>query len=273
MSEKSISILGCGWLGYPLAKSFVQADWKVKGSTTTESKLSELNKEGILPFLIDISNISSANNIIDFLNSEILILNVPPSKNQGTLSLYNDLLPEIEKSSINKIIFISSTSAYSDHSGITTENNAAPDLNSPNKTLVYEYQFSNLSKIQTTIVRFAGLIGGSRHPGNFFKSGKPITNPNAPVNLIHLDDCINIISQIIEKDCWNEIINACADQHPSKKEFYTKASLALKLAAPKFSDNMGSSSQKIISNEKSKLILDYQYLHPDPMILLDNMNF
>ena len=49
-----ISILGCGWLGLPLAKALLKKKFHVNGSTTTVEKLDVLKDEGINPFLIDI---------------------------------------------------------------------------------------------------------------------------------------------------------------------------------------------------------------------------
>ena len=39
MSQNKIGIIGCGWLGLPLAKELISNNHKVKGSTTTEEKL------------------------------------------------------------------------------------------------------------------------------------------------------------------------------------------------------------------------------------------
>ena len=47
--RKKIAILGCGWLGLPLAKSLLSKGYKVKGSTTSESKLEILENAGVLP--------------------------------------------------------------------------------------------------------------------------------------------------------------------------------------------------------------------------------
>lgn len=47
-----ISILGCGWLGFPLAKALLLKGFSVKGSTTSSEKLATLEKAGITPFLI-----------------------------------------------------------------------------------------------------------------------------------------------------------------------------------------------------------------------------
>ena len=35
---KNVSVLGCGWLGMPLAISLLDEGYSVKGSTTTEKK-------------------------------------------------------------------------------------------------------------------------------------------------------------------------------------------------------------------------------------------
>lgn len=53
-----VSIIGCGWLGLPLAKFLVQKGFPVKGSVTTESKINQLASLGIKPFLINLLKIS-----------------------------------------------------------------------------------------------------------------------------------------------------------------------------------------------------------------------
>ena len=42
MQKETITILGCGWLGLPLAQTLVKEGYSVKGSTTTEDKLEVL---------------------------------------------------------------------------------------------------------------------------------------------------------------------------------------------------------------------------------------
>jgi UDP-N-acetyl-D-mannosaminuronate dehydrogenase len=48
----TISILGCGWLGKPLAVAFLAKNMKVKGSTTTQEKIQTLENSGIKAFQI-----------------------------------------------------------------------------------------------------------------------------------------------------------------------------------------------------------------------------
>lgn len=52
---KPISILGCGWLGLPLAKSLLEKGFSVKGSTTSIKKIALLEKFGIHPHIVTLS--------------------------------------------------------------------------------------------------------------------------------------------------------------------------------------------------------------------------
>ena len=76
---RQISILGCGWLGFPLAKELLKKDFSVYGSTTSSTKLSDLKVAGIIPFQILLNENSIEGNMTSFLeNSEVLLINIPP---------------------------------------------------------------------------------------------------------------------------------------------------------------------------------------------------
>jgi 3-hydroxyisobutyrate dehydrogenase-like beta-hydroxyacid dehydrogenase len=62
-----VSILGCGWLGLPLAKALVAENYTIKGSTTTPAKLDLLKEEDIEPFLIALSEAGPEGDMSDFL--------------------------------------------------------------------------------------------------------------------------------------------------------------------------------------------------------------
>jgi nucleoside-diphosphate-sugar epimerase len=250
----TISILGCGWLGFPLAQSLIKKGFHVNGSTTSADKIGVLNAAGIEPFLINLENLQI--NIDEFLKSEILIVAIP-SKN---IPAFKNLLLKIEKSEVRNVIFISSTSVYGDAAGIVTEDFAVNGVHAEIEAL-----FKNCSFLATTILRFGGLIGGERHPGKFFKN-RVIPEPDARVNMIHRDDCIAIIERVIKKNVWGKVFNCCADTHPTKLEFYTKSALDLGIEAPEFAER-NSKDYKIISNEKVKKILNFIFKYPDLMNL------
>lgn len=255
-SIKTISILGSGWLGLPLAESFINKGFVVKASTRSAEKITQLSALKAEAFIVDVDNIS--NSIQAFLNSSILIINITSKNIPG----FKQLLAEIEKSAIEKVLFISSTSVYDNLNQTIDESMGLESEHKPLSQI--EALFRASPKIETTILRFAGLIGYNRHPGRFFASGKVIKDPDGYVNLIHRDDCIAIITQLIEDDIWGEAFNCCADTHPKKRDYYPKAAKSIGMTTPKFA-NPGSTAFKIISNQKIKHRLNYHFLHADLM--------
>ncbi|MBK5210551.1 MAG: NAD-dependent epimerase/dehydratase family protein [Flavobacteriaceae bacterium] len=231
-----------------MAISLIQQGHKIKGSTTSEAKLSGFQEIGIVPFIINLDNLKE--NISAFLDSEILIVAIPSKNIEG----FKNLLSYIEKSPIKKVIFISSTSVYGNSNEVLTEESNT--LSSALTTI--EMLFKNSVRFDTTIIRFAGLFGYTRKPGNFFSKGRKIPNPEGFVNMIHQDDCLQLIEKIIEKNAWNQIFNGCADTHPTRREFYTKATLGIGIELPDFEDT-AEIQQKIISNKKSKKLLGFKY--------------
>jgi nucleoside-diphosphate-sugar epimerase len=251
-----LSILGSGWLGLPLAGHFASMGHHVKASATSEGRLPELLSLKVEPFIVDIRQLSGS--IQDFLQAHVLIINIPSK----SIEDFRNLLNEIELSGIEKVIFVSSTSVYEDRNKALFESDGEESSASP--LLTIENLFRSSRSIAATIVRFGGLIGYDRNPGNFFRGGRIIQNPDAPVNLIHRDDCIGIISRIVEQEVWGEVFNCCADTHPTKREFYAKAAKSIGAPVPECAGS-GAPSFKIISNEKVKRLLNYEFVHPDLM--------
>ena len=259
-----ISILGCGWLGFPLAKSLVEKGFSVNGSTTSENKLSILSSAGILPYLISVNENEIVGDFNAFLeNSEILIIDIPPKLrgdfSESFVSKIKNLIPLIEKSAVKKVIFVSSTSVYADSNSEITENTQPqPETESGKQLLEAERLLLSNSNFQTTVVRFGGLIGEDRHPIYFLAGRKNIENPDAPINFIHQKDCIGIIEAIISKGIYAEIFNAVTPFHPTRKDYYTQKAIELKLPLPEF-DTSKTSVGKLILSEKIENILDYQF--------------
>jgi nucleoside-diphosphate-sugar epimerase len=250
---KTISILGCGWLGFPTAIQLLKNNYSVKGSTTSPNKTTDFQDFDIDPYIISLENLENSK-ITAFLNSDILLIALPSKNIDG----FKNLLEYIKKSSIKKVLFISSTSVY------TTENKEVTEQSilKPTALLEIENLFKNCNQFKTTIVRFAGLFGYNRKPGNFFMNGRIIPNPNGFVNMIHQDDCVEILLQIILKQIWGETLNACADTHPKRREYYIKVKKDIGNEPPVFNET-DEVSYKIVSNEKLKQILSYSFKYPD----------
>jgi nucleoside-diphosphate-sugar epimerase len=264
MTQKNISILGCGWLGLPLATALISTNFSVKGSTTSQNKLSLLEDNKIQPFLLSLNENEIIGKVDAFLeNAEVLIIDIPPklrgNATENFVAKIKILIPFIEKSSIKKVLFVSSTSVYAeDNSIVTEETTPKPETEGGKQLLEVEKLLQKNASFQTTILRFGGLIGEDRHPIKFLAGKENIENPDGVINLIHQKDCIGIIMKIIETNSWNEIFNAVAPFHPTRVAYYTQKAIELNLVLPKFNHKKASFG-KIISSDKSKKILDYKY--------------
>ncbi|WPO79982.1 NAD-dependent epimerase/dehydratase family protein [Flavobacterium sp. KACC 22761] len=265
---KQISILGCGWLGFPLAKKLIEKGNSINGSTTSENKLAILKDSGINPFLVTLESESISESINAFLSeSEILIIDIPPklrainadSEKKVFVEKIKNLIPFIEKSEIKKVLFVSSTSVYGDDNSIITEETIPnPETESGRQLFLTENLLQENQNFETTILRFGGLIGEDRHPVKFLAGKENLENPDAPINLIHLNDCIGIIEEIINQSKWSEVFNAVAPFHPTREEFYSQKAIKMNLPEPKFSSEK-SNIQKVISSEKTETVLSYQF--------------
>jgi nucleoside-diphosphate-sugar epimerase len=258
----TVSILGCGWYGLPLAKALVATGIKVNGSTTSADKVETLQAEGIAPFIIDLSADNTSINS-DFFDCDVLVIAIPPKSRSGEGAEYvhklQRVIDAVQTGIVRKVILISSTGVYSDQNTELDEFSApAPNTPSGKILLDAEELFKSNGNLKTTIVRFGGLVGPGRDPGRFFASKKQIPNGLAPVNMIHLDDCIGLTLAVIHKDAFGYVFNACTPHHPAKFAFYTRAAAKSGLEQPVFIPELN--EWKIISGVNTNKVLGYDFL-------------
>lgn len=269
-NKTQISILGCGWLGLPLAVQLIEKGYIIKGATTRPEKTDLLREKGIEPFLIQLNPAINQDHSPSFFDSDALVVNIPPGRSRSDVAGFHltqirSLISALRHASISKVLFVSSTSVYPDLNRTLREEDAGKATRESGEALLQAEKMLHENPLfTTTIVRFGGLFGGERNPGRFL-SGKTLEhNGEAPVNLIHRDDCVSILSEIIAQERWGTVYNACADAHPSKKEFYTAAAQKLGIAPPVFTGKE-KGSYKVINSDKLKNELGYRFKYPDPL--------
>ncbi len=273
---KQISLLGCGWLGLPLAKTLIENGFSVKGSTTSMNKLLILEENKIEPFLISLFEDKIEGDITGFLkNSEVLVIDIPPGLRSSTSASFvakiQTLVTQIEKSEIKKVLFVSSTSVYEDVEifstplEVTEETPTNPETESGKQLVEVENLLLSNPNFNTIILRFGGLIGEDRHPIKYLAGKENVENPDGPINFIHQEDCIGIILEILEQlldsarsdNKTDKIIfNAVAPQHPTREEYYHKKAKNMNLPLPIFAKNTASKG-KIINSAKIETVLSY----------------
>jgi len=267
-NKAKISLLGCGWLGFPLALNLISRGFQVKGSTTSPDKTAILKEAGIDPYLVQFDSASKDPDLHDFLDADILIISIPPGRRSiDGLANYRKMAKTLNEqlpvSKVSKLIFISSTSVYPESNSTLNEFSAIdPETESGIVLAETEALLSRLN-MKVILLRLSGLIGPKRMPGRFFAGRINVPNGLAPVNMIHQDDVISLINCLIDSETAEGVYNGCSPSHPSKQEFYTLAAEAEQLNPPTFITEK--IRWKIISSERTEVELNFNYKYPSLM--------
>ncbi len=237
--KETISILGCGWYGFALAKRLVDEGYQVKGSTTSTDKLALLTAAKIDAYLL---NFAEAPPQLDlsFFDCDILIISIPPPKN--TSAAYQDYPTQIDhilglakQQAVKQLILISSTGVYpNDNLKVDERVIPQPDTASGKVLFAAEQLVLAEKALGTTLIRFGGLIGPDRNLAKHFAGKTAIPNGLAPINLIHLDDCLGLTLALIAQKAFGYIYHGVAPDHPTRAHFYSAACRAAQLPAPEF---------------------------------------
>ncbi len=269
--KKTILVLGLGWLGETLAVNLHEQGFEVKGTTTSLSKLKRLAH---LPFYVTRLELCE-NDIKGDLQSvmadvELIVITIPPGRQHQHLESYLGRMAFF-LSKVNpslKVIYTSSTGVYGNGELITETAPVQAKRAGAQEIVKVEALLHNKFGENLTILRLGGLIGPGRHPGRFFAANRAVKNPKGSVNLLHLNDAVNAIKAVIDKQLYGEIINLCSSTHPQRGVFYQTAAKSLNSTPPGL-DSVGSIENKVIDNSKSKHILGFQYQYDDLMAYLD----
>lgn len=258
----NVLIIGCGWLGKKTGQRLSEYGCTVYGTTRSVENFPELENHSIRPLQFEITDEHfDPSGLPDF---DVCLISLSPGRGEGRAK-YPSLISKLAgwlQNKTGQIMLFSSTSVYKGLKGTLTEEMAEPGTESDNVLLAAEGEIRKYIP-DALILRFGGLYGEDRHPVKYLAGRKGLGDGDAPVNLIHRQDIIEIIAGLIEKNVRAEVLNICCDKHPSRAHLYTTLANRFGLEEPVFRE--GGAEGKLISSEKVKKLLNYTFNHPDPM--------
>ncbi|WP_394147766.1 SDR family NAD(P)-dependent oxidoreductase [Shewanella atlantica] len=283
MKIKTVSIVGCGWFGLPLAKALVEQGYVVSGSKRKADAAAALTLDGISGFSLDLDKQQFNGVVIEegepgfdkptltelhqHLHTQAIVINIPPAmvKSPGAYLKRLGFLKRLMAGHVyQRIIFVSTTGVYPASEKPVTEDDAA--MHSPSSEVLLEAENLFRELPDSCIIRFAGLVGQGRHPGRFLAGKQNLSGRAAPINLVHLDDCIGAVSCILSARPVSPVYNICANQHPGREAFYSVAAESIALKAPTFNEE--EQVGKSIDGSKISADLGFQYRYDDPFDML-----
>jgi nucleoside-diphosphate-sugar epimerase len=266
-----VSILGCGWLGLPLAEALQKRGFLVKASTTHPENIVPFKKKCFIPYLIECRPQVIGEGYEEFFQSPYLVITLPYKRSFPDPSFYFDQIKAIVETvsagvEYPLVIFTSSTAVYPQNLVDAREDMIfVPDNRRAEILLAVEQFLLKEMQGNATILRLAGLYGGDRRIGQFLAGQTMLSDASQPVNLVHQDDCVSVICEVIAQNVRGEILNVCSDAHPSRQRLYTIAARRMGLPSPSFQGDIVDRKYKVVSNQKLKKRLGFTFRYPDPL--------
>ena len=252
MIQKSIGILGAGWLGTALAFYLQDKGYSVNVSVRTEEKKTELENSGLQAYALKITEDQVLGDLDFFNQTDVLIICLTPQN----IAVFKNIAAQITQHNIREVILCSSTGIYADCSG-TVDENSTLNVQLPKVQLLKDIEaiFLQLPQTQTTVLRLGGLIGPQRHPVTFMAKKDFISEGNEPVNIVYQQTILQTVECLLNHELPNTIFNLTEDDHRTKKDFYTEAAQKRNLTLPEF-QNSEHPKNRIVSSEKIKEYLE-----------------
>jgi nucleoside-diphosphate-sugar epimerase len=263
--NSSVLIVGCGWVGKKLGEQLFDDGFTVFGTTRSSSNFSSLNEAGIKPVKLELPATSLSEIRLPEVDSVLISISPGRGKNRSEYPTVIGQLSRVLAERNIQVLMYSSTSAYGNATYEVTETEAAPDRNSDNAMIAAEGALLEHSP-DAVILRLCGLYGENRHPVKYMAGRTDIADGDAPVNLVHREDVIQVTQKIISENIRGEIFNVCSGSHPSRSEIYTVIAERMGLKKPTFIK--GGADGKTVSSKKLKNRFDLEFLHPDPIKFL-----
>jgi nucleoside-diphosphate-sugar epimerase len=274
-SALNVGLIGCGWLGIPLAQQLCNAGHKVFGSTTREAQVPILEAQGIRAGEYRWQTSSVPQWLQDAIASaDIVVINIPPKR--------RDLAPEPFVAALQRlmahcqnspskpyVVFVSTTSVFGVQVGNVDED-TPPCPNTPSGAAHAQLEAWLLNHVSNScVVRLAGLIDDSRHPVTSIVRRDIFSNGNQVVNLVHKEDVIRGLLAIFEQRPCQHILHFCAPKHPTREAYYqysaTQKGLDFPIVIP---DPEPLPHGKVVEAQKTQQLLGFEYRYPSPFMML-----
>jgi nucleoside-diphosphate-sugar epimerase len=233
------TVVGCGWLGLPLAGALVDAGLEVRGTTTRRSRFGAIAAVGAQPARLSLGpGPEGETGVLD--GADRVFVCVPPSGPEGEYAAALEALArEAASRGAAHLLVCSSTGVHEgadDHPVVREADVPSLDRAGPRARRLLEAEAAvRDGPLPATVARLAGLWGYGRHPVRSL-AGRELDGPDVPVNLVHRDDAIRALLRLSLPEPTLGTYAVVAAEHPPRGAFYRGEAKRLGLPAPRFHD-------------------------------------
>lgn len=242
-------MFGCGYLGEPLAMRLRGQGHSVTAASRRPQRVERLRQQGLNSWVCDWnSDTAPPPPEGDFGAVVIAVGHRPPEDVPASLGhvrglerISRWLSPTGPAASPScRWLYVSSTGLYEPSAGEWVDESspvAASRPSTQSALAAEQWLYQHLPREPFLIARLAGIYGPGRLPNRQpLIDHRPLpVDPNAYVNLIHVEDACRILSAWISSaEPPTGIMNLCDGQPPRREEYYRLLSQLLRLPPPRF---------------------------------------
>jgi len=276
-----VLIVGCGYVGLPLAAELVRQGHEVFGVRRSATADAALKAAGIQPLIADVTQpetLAALPGPFDWVINTVASTRGGSSEDyrqvylQGTRNLIDWLAASPPK----KFVYTSSTGVYGQDDGSLVKETSPTEPSAETAQVLVETEQVLLTaarerRFPAVILRVAGIYGPDR--GHLFKqylrNAAVIPGKGDRIlNMIHRDDLVGVILAALKAGRPGEVYNAVDDEPVAQLAFFRWLSETLGRDLPPFgpaetevSRKRGLTSKKV-SNRRLRMELGYRFQHP-----------
>ena len=221
-------VVGCGYLGQPVAASWLADGDQVFVTTRCETRAAELANAGFRPIVCDVTQPESLSQLsaVSAYQTVLFAVGFDRQSDSSIEDVYVDGLRHVLAAlpKTHCFIYISSTGVYGQSQGewVDEQSPCEPTRAGGKACLAAERLLQSSSWTeQAVVLRLAGIYGPGRIPNRSrLIAGQPMIAPtDSYLNLIHVEDAVRAIRSCAQS-ARPPVTYVVSDNHPVRRRAY-----------------------------------------------------
>lgn len=258
-------IIGCGYLGERIARAWRRAGDDVWALTRSPARAEQFRAAGVTPVLGDVTQPETLQ-ALPRTQTVLYAVGLDRTAGKSQREVYVDGLDNVLRvlsADVQRFISISSTSVYGQASGEWIDESSETVPVRPNGRVCLDAEqvvWKHFPRDQATathganILRLAGIYGPGRLLSRIevLRSGEPVSgNPDAWLNLIHVDDAVRSVLACEQHGTPGEIYLVCDSMPVRRADYYRELAGLVGAPEPRFGKAEESADGRVLNKRCS----------------------
>lgn len=265
------AVIGCGYVGLPLAAALVRGGASVIGTTTRADNVGAIEEIGAEARVLTVAEVPALRSAL--VGADTIFVTLAAGRGGDYRQVYveglRSVVATLDPRAAAQVIYTSATSVYGQDDGGWVDGDTPPAPSTERGRLLLEAEavLATAPKtVKTCVLRLAGIWGPGRDPSDWMARRGPVIDGDGTgyLNLIHRDDAVTALLAAARRRAAG--VFTLADDAPSRRrDLYPALAARLGVAAPRFADpppSPDAASGKRVSNAKALKTLGISLAHP-----------